>query len=263
MVARDTVTTERWGSRFWACTYCAAIAGVRHVKTPRLGPPQTEAEVRALAHQSGDPDLSGGSNQAQMIHAVHARYGLTWHPEPTVTKTRLRQLADTVGAGIVFGCTASRMPSSVRAHYGGFGGGHRSFAAVYQAGGFQVLDPMMPRNHGGVRVSADALFPALWTAEVVLVHAPRDVPPPPPPPAVELRYQGTAYRKTAEVRGDHTNVRRSPYVRDDNVARQLNAGATFQVYQRTTHGTKVSGSTTWYGDREGDAWVHSSVVRIR
>jgi hypothetical protein len=263
MVARDTVTTERFGTSYWSCTWCAAIAGVRHVKTPRLGPPQTEAEVRALYSRSGDTDFHDGSNLRQMLTAVRARYGLSWRAEPSVSAARLDQLAHTVGAGIVFGCTASLMPSSIRRYYGGFGGGHRSFGAVYESGGFQILDPMMPRAFGGVRVHADDLFPAIWRAEVVLVHAPREVPPPPPPPAVELRYHGTAYRKTATVRGDHTNVRTSPYIRDDNVARQLGAGATFAVYQRTTQGTRTSGSSTWYGDREGDAWVHASVVQIR
>jgi hypothetical protein len=162
------------------------------------------------------------------------------------------------------------MPSSIRRHYGSFGGGHRTFLANYgdkdSAGRVlvTVLDPMMPAHYAGVKVRPEELTSAAWLGDVIVLPAPREVPPPPPPPAVALKYHGTRYGpKDAVIRGDNTNVRKSPYIRDDNVARQLDARDSLRVYQRTTEGTNVSGSRVWYGTADGNGWVHSSVVTIR
>lgn len=78
---------------------------------------------------------------------------------------------------------------------------------------------------------------------------------------VTLRYSGvkiTPHTYTAKV---SAKQRRSPYVRNDNIIKTVPAGTGFRAYQKTTKGTNVGGSTTWYGNSNGTVWMHSSVLR--
>jgi hypothetical protein len=63
------------------------------------------------------------------------------------------------------------------------------------------------------------------------------------------------------VRGDRTHVRTKPTTQGDTHHHYAEAGDTFHAYQKTTTGESVHGSKVWYGNRDGDRWVHSSVVR--
>lgn len=79
--------------------------------------------------------------------------------------------------------------------------------------------------------------------------------------SVTLRYGGVRITaRTYRARVD-AKQRRSPYIRTDNVVRTVDAGTNFRAYQKTTRGTNVGGSTTWYGNSSGTLWMHSSVVR--
>jgi hypothetical protein len=176
---RDEVVTERWGRHYWSCTWCAAIQARRHETGGNL-PPATEAEVRALAHQGGDPDLEDGSTVTHLERGVLRRYGRRWRHQAMDRSTFLR-LARTPGVGLILGVNAGRMPAAIRRYYGRFTGGHRTFVACYGDRDLlrrplvTVLDPMMPRGSRGVRVRPEELWGAVWPDQLIVVHAPRDL----------------------------------------------------------------------------------------
>ena len=76
-----------------------------------------------------------------------------------------------------------------------------------------------------------------------------------------LRYGGyVGHIGTYRVKGNSTNQRSSPYIRSNNVVRQLSAGTLFKNGQTTDTGQLVNGSRRWYGSSTGNLWLHSSVV---
>lgn len=85
--------------------------------------------------------------------------------------------------------------------------------------------------------------------------------PPPPTPVVKLLYGGVALSPIHHYQTILCNQRRSPYIRPDNIVRMVPAGTPFTAYQKTTKGTNVSGSSTWYGNMTGTIWYHSSVLK--
>lgn len=56
------------------------------------------------------------------------------------------------------------------------------------------------------------------------------------------------------------NLRKSPYVRSDNVVQRLAPGTTFRCLQTTWSGSRVGLSSKWVGTADGRHWLHSSVV---
>jgi hypothetical protein len=65
---------------------------------------------------------------------------------------------------------------------------------------------------------------------------------------------------------DVANIRGNPHVTHfgapaKNVVGHLRRGDSFHCHQTTDIGQKVAGSQRWFGDRAGENWVHSSVVK--
>ena len=54
-------------------------------------------------------------------------------------------------------------------------------------------------------------------------------------------------------------IREAPTTSSDVVGRKL-AGETFRAFQRI-RGQRVAGDRIWYGDRDGDRWMHRSLFR--
>jgi hypothetical protein len=96
--------------------------------------------------------------------------------------------------------------------------------------------------------------------EIAVIPKP-PVPKPPVSVPVVLRYGGVKIAPTAYKAKIAAKQRRSPYMRVDNIGRICSAGTAFNAYQRTNSGTNVGGSRVWYGNRGGNVWMHSSVVR--
>lgn len=83
-----------------------------------------------------------------------------------------------------------------------------------------------------------------------------------PAPAVTLIAGSTRYvrpfaKRISVPAGQRANVRRRPTTSAAIVVRLAN-GTLFTIYQRTRTGQPLAGSRTWYGDRTGTRWLHSS-----
>jgi hypothetical protein len=175
------VVTERWRSErhFWSCTFCAAVMSRRWEAWGVSNcPPGNEAEVRALASVSGDPDLAHGSVTSEMLTAVRRRYHRNWEKNPQ-TKDEFTRYMTQLGTAANIAVNAGAMPSQVRAFYGSFTGMHRTFVVATRRKNsrrqwvVRVYDPLMPQGHEGVDASIDGIWHALHPAETVIVHAPR------------------------------------------------------------------------------------------
>ena len=92
-------------------------------------------------------------------------------------------------------------------------------------------------------------------------HGTPTPPPPPPAPSVTLRYGGVALVPVHQYKTIvQANQRRSPYVRTENIIKTVPVGTAFTAYQKTTTGTLVGASSTWYGNQAGTIWYHSTVL---
>jgi hypothetical protein len=82
-------------------------------------------------------------------------------------------------------------------------------------------------------------------------------------PHAHLRYHGVRtrpfydrVRSNAPV-GQRTRVRSAPST-GARVVKTLARGALWLAYQKTTAGTLLAGSRVWYGNHNGDQWIHTS-----
>jgi hypothetical protein len=81
------------------------------------------------------------------------------------------------------------------------------------------------------------------------------------PAGVTLRFGGEPQNRGVYVVTDgHARQRASPYVRGDNIIREVLDGTEFRVSQTTRSGTNVGGSSMWHGDSTGTVWMHHSVI---
>jgi hypothetical protein len=82
-------------------------------------------------------------------------------------------------------------------------------------------------------------------------------------PHVHLRYHGARTRPFPDrVRGNapvgqRTRIRSAPST-SAPVVSTLARGALWVAYQRTVEGTLLAGSRHWYGNHNGDRWIHTS-----
>lgn len=87
-------------------------------------------------------------------------------------------------------------------------------------------------------------------------------------PHVHLHYGGhrsspfpDGLRAKSPTAGHRVNVRTRPdRVVASDVAGTLADNARWTAYQKTVTGVRLAGSSTWYGNHNGDRWVHSSGV---
>jgi hypothetical protein len=66
------------------------------------------------------------------------------------------------------------------------------------------------------------------------------------------------------VPGRKVNVRTRPdRLRVTDIAQRLTNNTPFIAYQKVTNGAKPAGSTSkvWYGNRDGNRWVHISGLK--
>jgi hypothetical protein len=87
--------------------------------------------------------------------------------------------------------------------------------------------------------------------------------PTPALPKRTLKYGGRAIHRvltTRKVGWLRSTPRRSRTQPQRNRVRWINRGKRFEAYQVTDTGTLIAGSRTWYGNRGGDLWLHSSKV---
>jgi hypothetical protein len=165
------------------------------------------------------------------------------------------------GYAVVTAHDYGKMPEHLKVQGGSFGHSALLYGYRHDAHHGDMVGYGDPLWHQG-----DALAWARWTSldqalysSGQLTTTVRYAPPPPTPP-VHLRYGGRPHDHVYTVRGDNTNVRTAPRM-GDNVHHQLDARDTFHAYQKTSTGDRVSGSKVWLGNRDGDRWVHPSVVR--
>jgi hypothetical protein len=80
--------------------------------------------------------------------------------------------------------------------------------------------------------------------------------------AVRFRFNARVpARERWEVGVPVARQRRSPFIRDANIVREIPEGTPFRAAQVTLSGTNVGGSTRWFGDASGKVWMHRSVLR--
>jgi len=116
----------------------------------------------------------------------------------------------------------------------------KRFAGAFRAGG-------RPIGYG----YAQAGFTKITTSK----------PASPAPTTVTLRFGGVKIAPNLYEAKVDAKQRRSPYIRKDNIHDIVPKGTDFRAYQKTTKGTNVGGSSTWYGDIKGTTWMHSSVLK--
>lgn len=89
---------------------------------------------------------------------------------------------------------------------------------------------------------------------------------PPVPPAVTLKYGGVKTNpfpdrtRAVDPPGSaRVNVRTRPdRLLKGDIVDSLGPNELFTAYQKTSSGVSLAGSKTWYGNKTGNRWVHSS-----
>lgn len=86
-------------------------------------------------------------------------------------------------------------------------------------------------------------------------------------PHVHLRFTGSRKttpfpepRKTFATAPRRVNIRSGPS-RDYDVVATVASGTKWTAYQENTQGESVFGSRLWFGNHDGDRWIHSSGLR--
>jgi hypothetical protein len=253
-----SVTTETSESPYVCCGYCSAQMAAR---TARAG---VSADMKREGHairSKGGRRHNAGSTSAELLKGLDLALHVDVDPvSPSSIPGRLR-----AGYAVTVSLDYAELPEGLKVQGGSFG--HSVCLFGWRADGELAgyFDPLWPQGAAGAWWPWAELRRALWSSghNTTKTKVPPPAPPRPPAPSVTLKHGATRYGpRTATVRGDRTHVRTSPFIRSDNHKRWVDAGAHFAVAQRTTRGSSVSGSTTWYGNAAGTEWVHSSVVRL-
>jgi hypothetical protein len=255
-----SVTTETSERPYVCCGYSSAQMAARTAKAGVSS--DLKREGHAIRSKGGRRH-NAGSNPTELLNGLQRALGVDVDPVTTSSiPGRLR-----AGYAVVAPLEYARLPEYLKVQGGSFGHSVCLFGWRADSHGDLVgyFDPLWSQGAAGAWARWSEVAHALWSSGSLTTKA--KVPPPPPPappaPSVTLRYSGTRYGpRTATVKGDRTHVRTSPYIRNDNHKRWVNARDHFAVAQRTTRGSSVNGSTTWYGNAAGTEWVHSSVVRF-
>jgi hypothetical protein len=245
-----TVVTETTERPYVCCGYCSAqMAAI----TARSGvSSDMKREGHAIRSRGGRPH-NAGSN------ATELRTGLDRALDVDVDSIAKGSILGRLRSGyaVTVSLDYADLPEQVKVQGGSFG--HTVCLFGYRRDGDRDMvgyfDPLWPQGSQGAWVRWADIDQALWSSGHNTTKT-RYTPPPP----VRYTHGGTRHDHVYRVRGDHTNVRTSPRMAD-NVHHQLDSGETFHAYQKTTQGSRVAGSTLWYGGKDGDRWVHSSVVR--
>jgi hypothetical protein len=166
VVVSERTTDGHW----WACTWCAAVAGARLHSGGKV--PGTYREAQLLAGHGGDPNLYDGSTTEHLLRACNARYHFGWKAE-TLSKEARSEWLQTPGHGAILSVIAAKLPSRLRRWDPRFTGGHRVTIFTNARGHVVYLDPLAPQGYAGDEVTAaDRLDRALMEQSAVLVWAP-------------------------------------------------------------------------------------------
>jgi hypothetical protein len=230
----------------------------------------------AMAAHWHDPSVHATLSTAHAIRSAvplpHSG-GLTPAQVKTGLQKALRVTADYISKGdipnrlahnygIIVPLTAGSLPSHLRRWQPSFAGGHTVFMCGRNSSGkFGWFDPLAPSGYSGEWVNWSDVDQAIWTSGVLVL--PKYVAParpaPPPVPAATLKYGGKAMSGRKKIKLNDVRVRSKPYT-NASIIHTYDIGATFAARQYTDSGTSVSGSRRWYGTRDGNKWVHSSLV---
>lgn len=270
-----------WGNNF-ASQNCGVSTDAMSAERATLGRLRySGADLRQMLG-----DKSGGTNLAQS-KAVLARLGVSLE---THLPGRFTQLEEALRQGRGANMAGYYAPVQGTSYQGSetFTGNHRVWVneargwsrgsdGLWHAEEFLVFDPLADARRNGIDQG-----PTWWPRALVYSYGWRlDVSDPAEPyrplpkgtayfglvrdtePHVELRYGGARTspfpdrtRATAPA-GKRVNVRRAPN-RDKAPVRTLASGALFVAWQRTTTGERLAGSRVWYGDQDGNEWVHAA-----
>jgi len=169
--------------RFWACTFTSMINGAQvgflgKIDRDRRRAGQSIAHVvKALAHESPDPELLDGSSTADMVAAMAARYGRTVTATGVSPDLGRRRLIH--GKVLVAGVTYGELPKKHRRWSPNFKDGHRVICVGWRDGAndpndgdTRILDPLVPRglDYAGEWIPWSAVTAAYWSGEQVWVE---------------------------------------------------------------------------------------------
>jgi hypothetical protein len=248
-----SVVSERIESPMVCCGWASAQMAAR---TARAGVSlDLNNEGHRMRNRAGRPH-NAGSNATERRNGLRTVLEVRTDPVPvSAILGRLRG-----GYAVVTALDYGRLPEHLKVQGGSFGHstllfGHRMAGDINMVG---YGDPLWHQGDALAWCRWRDVNDALWDEGNLTTLA--IYTPPPPPPPVHLRYGGRAHDHVYTVRGDGTNVRTAPRM-GNNVHHQLNARDTFHAYQKTSTGDRVNGSKVWLGNRDGDRWLHSSVVR--
>jgi hypothetical protein len=245
-----TVTSETVERPYVCCGYSSAQMAARTAKAGVSA--DLKHEGHAVRSRSGRPH-NAGSNPTELRNGLRAALGVDVDSiAKSAVPGRLRG-----GYAVVAALDYGPLPEYLKVQGGNFGHSVCLFGWREDGNYAGYFDPLWPQGAQGAWAKWSDIDQALWSSGHNTTK-PKYVPP--VQPTVHLISGATAHRHTYTVRGDNTNVRTQPKIAD-NVHHQLDAGAHFAAYQRTSRGGTVSGSRVWYGDATGTRWLHSSVVR--
>ncbi len=266
------------GSRFAGSNCTAASAAVALDRETLGRKTSTGAIIRNWTY-----DTVGGLRQSQVVDALERAYGVELDLDLGVATADAFKRLD-AGHGMMLAGQSSATRGTKWSASETFGGNHQWFLNERRAnsqvfGGREhlVYDPLADGRRDGIAQSP------FWIPEpLVLLFASRlNVSANPDTnyfplgpgklyavfthdtePHLVLRYGATVIkppnRKTINVpKGERANVRSGP----GRKYRLLNTradGGTFVAFQVTTKGEKLGRSSRWFGNIDGDRWIHRS-----
>lgn len=244
--------SERESGPWIECSTCSAAMAAHWHK------PSVDATL-ATAHRirsAAEKPHSGGLTPAEVKEGLHDALGLN---AAYVAKSDIPAKVR-AGYAVIVPLNAGSLPSHLRRWQPNFAGGHSiCLVGVSSSGKFGWFDPLAPAGYSGEWVNWSDIDQAVWSSGALAL--PKYVAPPAPPaPAPTLKYGGKAMSGRKKVTKNDVRIREKPTT-SARILRQVDSGATFAARQYTDTGTSVSGSRRWYGTRDGNKWVHSSLVR--
>jgi len=263
------------------CTVCSTAAIITRFKKTRITDLKALGRSMGARHRAADSRVEHGICPRAWCHycmylelkarGIPVAYGqLTWS-----------QIIGHVKAGhpiaipYKYGILARVAPSSfsttdpAKGRVDDFTGPHSSVLWAIKGTAFALSDPDFGMSWAPV--PPHSLIPIVtmkkaweaygWSSCYTTQKPP--VLPSPVPVGLQTQWGATiTNRGRYAAKGNDTNVRRSPFIRPNNVDHQISQGDRFVCAQSTRAGTNVNGSSLWLGNAKGNRWIHRSVVQV-
>jgi hypothetical protein len=169
------------GPNFWSCTFTALLYGINFAFLGQHPARSTQAEIVALALESGDETLRNGSSTSQMQAALTKRYKHSKGQEKRGQEGIRAGLKN--GEMLIGGLDSDDLSDHFRRFIGDSGALHRAAFVGYRKSGkieqTRILDPMaVPskthfptpedrKKYAGEWFPLDDLFAAVWGFEQI------------------------------------------------------------------------------------------------